>query len=116
VGQTPYKHGKPYSDKLSLAAKEFKKKKTLLRYLIHKRDVDRNSHTEDAVKTQLRDAYRELKVVQCNAELEQEKFLHKLADKQAGEWNLSQNAALNVILQAEASKKTYARHGAVMKK
>jgi hypothetical protein len=36
-------------------------------------------------------------------------------DKQTGEWNLSHNAALSVILQEEASKKTYECHRAVMK-
>jgi hypothetical protein len=34
--------------------------------------MDRNTYTEDAVKIQIRDAYKDLKEVQQNAELERE--------------------------------------------
>jgi hypothetical protein len=39
----------------------------------------------------------------------------EIADKRAYEWKLSQQSALKIIIQAEASKKTFVRHGAVMK-
>jgi hypothetical protein len=39
----------------------------------------------------------------------------QIAEKRACEWHLSKASALNIIIQAEASKRTYARHGAVMK-
>ncbi len=54
--------------------------------------------------------------MQQDAENLRKAFLQRLADKRASEWQLSNNAALNVILQAEASKSTYSRHGYVMKK
>jgi hypothetical protein len=44
-----------------------------------------------------------------------EDFLKKLAGKRASEWNLSTNAALNTIIQAEASWQTFSCHGNVMK-
>jgi exonuclease III len=116
VSKKPYKQGKPFSDKLSTAAKDFKKKKTLLRYLLNKHSSERNGDMEAQVRLQIRNAYSDLREIQRNAEQERKKFLQQLANKRAGEWNLSQNAALNVILQSEASKKTYARHGSVMTK
>jgi hypothetical protein len=115
VRSSKYSNSKPFSDELSLAAREFKKQKNLLRYLLKKQEDDRNEYTEKRVRLQIQDAYRSLKEIQRNTEQERKAFLQRLADKRAGEWNLSQNAALNVIMQAEASKKTFERHGSVMK-
>jgi hypothetical protein len=116
VSKMPYNNGKPFSDKLAQIAKTFRQKKNLLRYLIQKNENERNRDTETQVQMQIREAYLSLKEVQQNAEKERKSFLSKLADKRASEWNLSHNAALNVILQSEASKKTFARHGYVMTK
>jgi hypothetical protein len=116
VSKKPYNNGKPFSDKLTQIAKTFRQKKNLLRYLIQKNENERNRDTEAQVQMQIREAYLSLKEVQRNAEKERKRFLSKLADKRASEWNLSHNAALNVILQSEASKNTFARHGYVMTK
>jgi hypothetical protein len=38
-----------------------------------------------------------------------------VAEKRAGEWNMTTAGALNIIIQSEVSKRTYARHENVMK-
>jgi hypothetical protein len=58
---------------------------------------------------------RDHKALQQQAEEIRESFLNKLAENRGNEWNLSTKAALHTIMQAESSKKTYARHGQVMK-
>jgi hypothetical protein len=63
----------------------------------------------------VKETYRELRLIQKQAKKLRQDFLMKIAEKRAQEWHISKASALNVIIRSEASKRTFARHGAVMK-
>jgi hypothetical protein len=64
---------------------------------------------------QIKSAYKELRKIQGEAKDARDSFLQQVAEKRAGEWNMTTAGALNIIIQSEVSKRTYAWHGNVMK-
>jgi hypothetical protein len=74
-----------------------------------------NRSDEDDMILTVKQTYRELLKIQKQTKKFQQEFLMQIADKCSYEWNLSKASALNIIIQAEASKCTFARHGATMK-
>jgi hypothetical protein len=115
TGTHAYQNGKPFSDKLSNAAALFHEKRNTLRFLKVQQYTASTRKQELETIQQIKQAYQELKNTQRDAAKIWDDFLQKLAEKRAGEWNLSKNAALNTIIQAEASRKTFERHSKVMK-
>jgi hypothetical protein len=115
TGRVAYHKGKPYSDELALTAKKLHQKRKLLQLLLSCRESNANNRKIEKVQRQIKQVFLDFKALQRQAEEIRESFLNKLAEKRGNEWNLSTKAALHTILQAESSKKTYARHGQVMK-
>jgi hypothetical protein len=115
IGNHAYANGKPYSDRLSTVAKTFHDKRNELRFLKAKENSSLSKQQETDLISDIKQAYQDLRSTQKEATMIREEFLKKLAAKRAGEWNLSTNAALNTIIRAEASRRTFARHSKVMK-
>jgi hypothetical protein len=115
VGKKKYTHGRPFSGHLDQIARKYRKEKNKLRILKERRQQISTQAEEERMILRVKKTYRELRLIQRQAHDLRQKFLMEIADKRAYEWKLSQQSALNIIIQAEASKKTFARHGAVMK-
>jgi hypothetical protein len=115
IGKKKYKHGKPYSNELDQIARRFRKEKNKLRYMRQRRQGYMSTKDEEKMIQTIKSTYKELRRIQKQAKEIRENFLMEIAEKRANEWHLTKAAALNVILQSESSKRTFARHGAVMK-
>ena len=63
----------------------------------------------------VKEAYKQLKDTQDSANKLRTEHLEDLVKKRAEQWNMKEEHALQTIIKAEASKKTFARHGKWMK-
>jgi hypothetical protein len=115
VGHQSYSNGKPFSAELADAAQAYHDKRNHLKFLQVKQENAEDMVAQEVIIIQIKDAYKELKNAQRNTVQIRESFLQRLAEKRANQWKLSKNAALNTIIQAESSRRTFARHGNAMK-
>jgi hypothetical protein len=115
TSKNKYTNGRPFSDELNKMAKRYNTAKNKLRYLQQRQGCNLPEKTKSQLVENIKELYRELRSIQKNAKKIREKFLMEIAEKRALEWRLTLNSALKVIIQSEASKRTYARHGRVMK-
>ncbi len=115
LGRTPYSNGKAFSSRLSQAAKSVTEAKIILKQTKKQFNYDiHNSAVQDSIEA-VRSAHSNFRQAQHNADKLRSEFLDELKEKRAVQWNMTSAAALKVIIQAEASRKTFARHGCYMK-
>jgi hypothetical protein len=116
TGKKKYTHGRPFSGELDNIAQKFRREKNKLRLMKQQRHLLTNRSDEADMITTVQMTYKELlRKIQKQAKKLRQEFLMQIAEKRSYEWHLSKAAAMNIIIQAEASKRTFARHGAVMK-
>ena len=114
VGSRGYTNGKPYSSKLSEAASELISAKRQLKKAKATYNYAHNEDVQDSIED-VRLAYNRFREIQRQAADIRCTFLEELAEKRGLQWKMKQAAALKVIIRAEASRKTFARHGRYMK-
>ena len=105
AGKKPYKNGFPFSSEVRNAGhdlvasrKEIRKEK--LKEIV---SIDRLVTLEDNRD----ECKKELKKKQSEAKIHRENELERLAEKRAGEWNLTASQAIIVIKNAEEAKSTH---------
>ena len=114
IGNKGYQTAKPYSSQLAQAGKELVSAKRQLKQIKsfhkYKQHHDVKTSIED-----VRRSYQHFRDTQQKSTEIRNTFLEDLATKRSLQWNMKHSAALKVIIRAEASKQTFARHGRYLK-
>ena len=105
AGKKPYRNGFPYSSEVRNAGHDLVASKKEIRKEKGKDIVSINRLA--ALEKKRDECKKNLKLKQSEAKIHRENELERLAEKRAGEWNLTASQAIIVIKNAEEAKSTH---------